>query len=312
MSSTYIKIPIYKASFGEEDIKAAGKVIKSGNIVAGKLVEEFEKKFANYVGGKYAVGVNSCTSGLFLSLLLLKPKRVSIPSVTFASVANSILQAGTKLEFKDEIHVGHAYRLKSTAVWDSAHELEKGCFHGGLDCYSFFPTKLIGGLEGGMIVTDSSQSATWLKQARDFGMKRGKYTWDYAVEFAGWKMAMNEVQAAVGLIQLKKLNKLNKKRRKIVSFYNQTLGLENSSLHVYPIMMENRGRFMNYMKRNGIQTSVHYRPLHKQPAYKTKGHFPKSEEWGIKEASLPLFSGLSHKQVKYISSKVIEYRRKYE
>lgn len=312
MSNTTKKIPVFKPAFGKEEIEAVSKVVRSGNIVAGRLVQEFEEKFAHYVGSKYAVAANSCTSALFLSLKLMRPKKVSIPSVTFVSVANSIIQSGAEVNFVDEIHVGHAYQLKPCPIWDSAHELEKNCFHGGLDCYSFFPTKNLGSLEGGMITTDNLRWAEWLRRARTFGEKPGRFTWDYTVMFPGWKMAMTEVQAAVGLAQLKKLDGLNQRRKVIIERYNKAFNLSNSSLHIYPIFVKNRKEFIQQMARLGIQTSVHYKPIHLQPAYRSNLSLPKSEEWGRREVSLPLYPELTMEQVDFVCQAVLKYRKQNE
>ncbi len=94
-----MKIPVAKPYFGEEEIKAVSDVIRSGWVVQGPKVAEFEEVVANYVGAKYAVAVNSCTSALYISLLLYgvgPGDEVIVPSFTFAATINSVLFTGAK------------------------------------------------------------------------------------------------------------------------------------------------------------------------------------------------------------------------
>lgn len=97
-----IKIPFYSRTWTNEEIDAVSGCIRSGHLTQGSLVEQFEGEFSRFVGSKYAIAVNSCTSSLFLCLKLLNPKKVSIPSMTFASVASDIIHAGGKIEWLDE------------------------------------------------------------------------------------------------------------------------------------------------------------------------------------------------------------------
>ena len=307
---------LFDPRFGKEELEAIHEVLSSGILTQGLKVAKLEKEFAIYVGSKYAVAVNSCTSALFLSLLYEKETsrmhKVKIPSVTFVSVANMILNAGLQLKFLDEIHVGNWYWLKGTSIIDSAHSLYRECYKtDSLMCFSFYPTKLLGSVEGGMIATDSERARDWLRKMRSNGMERkGMFDWDYIVELVGWKMNMNDIQAAIILTRLKKLEQYNKNREMIRDCYNTAFGLNNKSLHVYPLMVENRDEFIKQMTKVGIQCSVHFKPIHLQPAYKkylADNILTKSEEWGKKSVSIPLHENMDAFSAEMIIKKVNKY-----
>jgi len=307
-----IKIPIYKPQFGKEEIDAVTKVMESGHLSAGEEVDKFEEEFAEYLGAKFVVAVNSCTSALLLSIRCSVTPEISCPSCTFVSVSNMIIKSGKRIYFTDEIHVGNAYQLRPIPVWDCAHEIyfQKN-FESGLFCYSFYPTKLIASCEGGAIATDDEFLYRKLRLLRNHGMERKGFSWDYSVERIGYKMTMNNIQAAIARVQLKKLPELNEQRQKIVDIYNKELELTNTSLHIYPVQVEaeRRNEIMQKLEDEGIETSVHFKPIHKQPAYVRMMPnlvLPKSEEWGNTEISLPLWAGMTDKEVKHICKKVRE------
>lgn len=308
-------IPIYQPQFGAAEIRAASAVIASGQLTMGRQVREFEERFAAYVGAPHAVAVDTCTSAIFLSIqLLAEVEEIGVPSVTFVSVASSVLHAGRRLRFEDRLTVGHAYPLSGTPIWDCAHELSRGDYRAGqLRCYSFYPTKVLGSAEGGMIATDRADWADWLRKARAHGMVREGYDWDYAVEFLGWKLNMTNVQAAIGLVQLERLDALNAERQALLDRYNARLGSDNRSLHVYPILVEDRPAFIDQLKAAGIGCSVHFKPIHSQPAYLQQavqarvtqdGPLPRSEHWGRHAVSLPLWAGMSLDDIDYICDHV--------
>jgi len=312
-------IPIFKPDFGKDELAQVKEVLDSGMLACGKKTAELEEKFAKYVGCQYAVGVNSCTSALFLAYTTLNQNRlVYIPSVTFVSVANMAVHAGLHVEFNDSIPVGFGYRIGNTRIWDCAHELYRGCFHeitdsvnGTIACFSFYPTKNLGSAEGGMICTNDKGLAKYFRLMRSHGMERIGYDWDYSVQRAGWKFAMNDIQAAIALAKLNKLDHELSMRQKVVEWYNEELGKNVTGYHIYPIMVKDRDKLMKEMRKQGIGYTVNFKPIHLHPAYKNwhidREQLQGSEKWGTHELSLPLYPTLTKKEVAIVCQTVQKY-----
>jgi dTDP-4-amino-4,6-dideoxygalactose transaminase len=311
-------VPFCKISFDEREIDQIAYVIRGGHLTQGKETQILEKEFSSYVGSKYAIAVDSCTNALFLSLKYSNVGSedvVTIPSVTFASVANVILQAGATLDFEDEVYVGHPYYLKSNRpvkIVDSAHAIERGIyrdFDRSLMCFSFYPTKQIGSCEGGMICTNDYYAMEWLSSARMHGRHGAGYVYD--IKFPGYKMNMTDVQAAMVRIQLSKLDTMNLRRKEIVNYYNEQLKEAVTSRHLYSIEMDDRDEFIKYMHQQGINCSVHfYTPLHQQTAYKrfNSKALPKSETFSKRTVSLPFYYGMEQEDLDYVIDAVKAWR----
>jgi len=342
-----MKIPFALPSINDKEIKAVESVLKSGWLAQGKKVQEFEEEFAEYVGAKYAVAVNSCTAALFLAIKSLDLKSntaFEVPSITFTASAASIMHAGHRPKFIDvnkdtlipdeyirynptvRVHLT-GVRLKQATneltIQDSAHLVSPGQFKNnkGLACFSFYATKNMTTGEGGMIVTNDKKKADWLRLARSHGQTKDNYkryvegganNWRYSIEFPGWKMNMNDMQAAIGIEQLKKLPELDNKRQSIVDRYNKAFKLERTGLHLYPIISENRDEFVRKMHQDGIGCSVHFLPLHKMPAYDKYSPAVglRNSEWlGNRLVSLPLYPDMTDKEVDYVIEKTLKYNK---
>lgn len=321
-------IPFKVLPIGENEIKAVENVLRSKSISMGKVVAELEKKFADYVDSKYAIAVDSCTSALFLSLKYRAldnnghmPTHVKIPSMTVPLVANTVEHTGANIHFVDECEwVGHSYEMMPYNVIDSAHRVSKGQykeFPDSLMCFSFYPTKPITSCEGGMICTDDINAVNWLKKARWYGRNEGdtliKNSWEYDIEFAGWKMNMTDVQAALALEQLKRLPELDKKRQDVVDAYNLFLNEDNTSLYLYRINVPKRDMFIKYMKENGVECGIHFKPLHYMKAFKNcmKDDLSKTEEMALTTVSLPSYDSLTGDDIAFISLLVKEWGYKH-
>jgi dTDP-4-amino-4,6-dideoxygalactose transaminase len=316
--STSIRIPFYKRDWTDGEIEAVASCIKSGHLTQGDLVERFEEEFKDFTGAKYAVAVNSCTSALFLCLKFLSPKKVSMPSMTFASVASCVIHAGGELGWLDESWSGSRYALisnnpKPGIIYDSAHALHRGDSSkkpNDLVCYSFYPTKNLSGAEGGMIATNNKEYAEWLKKAR-WHARVGK-NWDYVIEFAGWKMNMTDVQAALGIDYLKRIDNEAAKRKILLDLYNQLLGTSIKSDHIFQTIVDKRDDFVRSMEGNGIECSMHFKPVHKQPAFRQYyKKLPKSEHFEKFAVSLPLFPSMKASEVEEICGQVNEWNSKH-
>ena len=165
---------------------------------------------------------------------------------------------------------------------------------GETGCFSFYPTKNLTTFEGGMIITQSKKMAENLRSLRNHGITKSlqqRFTkghpWDFDIKQMGYNFRIDEIRSSLGLSQLKKIKKMNKLRRSACKYYNKNLKnidgvyiyedpkLESNSCHLYVIkILSNFGitrnnLFANFIK-NGIRTSVHYKPLHKFSLYKNK------------------------------------------
>lgn len=310
------EIPFFRPDIGEEEIDAASKILKSGYLVLGSEVRSFEEKFAKCIGAEHCVATNSLTNGYLMVLEYLKPKWVDIPSMTFVSMATIPALMGIEIRFRDRMYMGRKYAIKTDNIdiVDSAHEIQRGMYEndGRFWLFSFHATKNITtGGQGGMIVCPDKESYEHFMQTRSCGMIRGESSWDYTVNIPGYHAYMNDYNACIGNVQLEKLDKMNAKRKEIVNLYNDLLGESNESLHLYTILVEERDKFIEYMKDNKIQCSVHYRPIHMQPAFSgISANLPKTEMVAKRIVSLPLYCGMKKNQIKYICDIVNEWRGK--
>jgi dTDP-4-amino-4,6-dideoxygalactose transaminase len=189
--------------------------------------------------------------------------------------------------------------------------------------------------EGGMVVTRNKKWAEKVRRMRSHGMEA--LSWDkyhghlssYDIQGLGYNYRTTEIQSALGLVQLKKLDRNNMKRKRLVDIYRKELqGSEGISIpfsrfrgspsyHIFPILVPpsvDRNRLMARLKDFGIQTSVHYPPVHLFSFYRERfgherGMLPKTEEVSRKEVTLPLQPRMNEKDAKWIAEKVKEAMR---
>jgi dTDP-4-amino-4,6-dideoxygalactose transaminase len=209
-------------------------------------------------------------------------------------------------------------------IEDAAHAVSaryKGRLIGSSDnptAFSFYATKNMTTAEGGMLTTNSDEINQWLRRARFFGINRHGLLkepqhpdWPYTVEFPGWKSNASEFQAALGLVQLPKLEALNARRRAIADYYNQRFGYRWTGLHLYPAFVDNREEFLRRMQTAGIQCSVHYIPLHWMPAFQgcEAAELPNTEWLGKHLVTIPMYADLSDIDVEYVADSAARYTR---
>jgi len=188
--------------------------------------------------------------------------------------------------------------------------------HGNCVCFSFHPVKNLAMPTGGAITLngkDITKFSSILKSLRWCGISNRHGT-KYDVPRLGWNYYMNEISAGIGLIQLKKLNEMNRKRKKIAKRYWKELSVENKmtfnsncSYHLYWIRVKNRESFMKKMKENFIETGIHYFPIHKMSFYKSKLRLPITEKITNEIVSLPIHPSLSENDI----SKIIKATNRY-
>jgi len=204
---------------------------------------------------------------------------------------------------------------------------------GDIGCFSFFSNKNMVTGEGGMITTNNDKLAEEIKRRRSHGMT--SISWDrykghafsYDVTTLGFNYRANEISSALGLCQLKKLDKNNAIRKDLSELYRKYL--ENikfinlpfkkidgeSSHHIFPILLDekvDRTKFMEFLKGNGIQTSIHYPLIHLFSYYRNtfgfkEGMLPITEYIGRNEVTLPLHPLLGKEDVKYIADRILEF-----
>jgi dTDP-4-amino-4,6-dideoxygalactose transaminase len=290
---------------------------KFSNILHDNIVTEFEENFANYVGAKYSCSINSATNAIFL-LFLNKGMEIKVPSMIPPVVLNALITSGNSINFVDNIDwIGNSYILHDFGnykIIDSAQKVERNQFKKEANPYdlmifSHYPTKPVGGCDGGMIVSDDYEKISWLKEAVLNGMAFSENNWDRKIKFPGYKMYMNSIQAFIANKNLEKLEDNKVKIERILKIYNENLGYINESNHLYRIEVNHNKKFIEYMKENEVICGVHYLPQHKNPIYSKKDqHCPISEKASEKTVSIPFHPNLTDNDL----DKIIKLIQKYE
>jgi len=187
--------------------------------------------------------------------------------------------------------------------------------HGFAVCFSFHPVKNLAMPTGGAITLNGKnyeKMKSAIKSRRWCGISNRKGT-SYDVNEVGWNYYMNEFSAAIGLVQLEKLDKLNRKRKKIARRYFQEINMdekmplnEDCVYHLYWLRVKNRKQFMDKMNKKGIETGIHYKPIHQMTVYKNKQSLPITEKIGKEVVSIPIHPNLTEKNVNYIIKTINE------
>jgi len=376
-----MKIEFYKHTITQKDIANAVEVMNSLFLTTGETVAEFERRFSQYLGLKYTVGVTSCTAALHLSLLAygigLGDEVITTP-MTFIATANSIIYAGATPVFIDvepdtaNINVDliesaitsrtkailpvHLYgqmcdmkmirqiadRHHLIVIEDAAHAIEAsrdGIRPGQLGdaaCFSFYATKNITSGEGGAVSTNNEEIAEKLKKLRLHGMSKGaaeRYSkryehWD--MEMLGWKCNMSNIQAALLLNQLERIEQNWQRREDICRLYEEAfmddpqlaclkvLPNSKSARHMFTILVppEKRDSTLWQLQARGIGVAVNYRSLHLLSYYRKtygykRGMFSVAEKIGDSTITLPLYPKLTDKEVQYVIQTVKEVTAEY-
>lgn len=222
-----------------------------------------------------------------------------------------------------------------TLIEDAAHacganyEAQKIGSISPMTCFSFHAVKNLTCGEGGAIFTNNSLWARRLREMRWLGISKDTYTrsspdrvyaWQYWVNELGYKYHMHDISAAIGLVQLKRLEENNSKRRQIVRKYMEGFAGHSwielppehpnvrSAWHIFHIKVPDRDRLVAHLKRNGIAPGVHYYPAHMHPYYAAlQSQCPIAEEIWKRIVSLPLFPDMTDEQIHHVIETVISF-----
>jgi len=283
---------------------------------------ELEKEFAAYVGAKYACIANSASSIMSLLLMTIRqniPQQflslypIKLPSMIPVAMANIVHNSAVPAVWSDDVDwVGHSYVLYdskmalyrldpkalSFKIIDSAQEVRRNQFKEDANdedvmVFSLYPTKPVGGIDGGVLVSNDLEKVNYFRAAMHLGVgshKIGDGSWEKALLLPGWKLHPNAAQCYVALENLKKLDEKYEKIDKIAEKYNDAFSLDNKSRHLYRINVKDRRPFMAKMKELGIQTGIHYAPAHYYPFYDIAeaNSLDKTIEQGKTTVSIPL------------------------
>ncbi|MFZ1980085.1 MAG: DegT/DnrJ/EryC1/StrS family aminotransferase [Smithella sp.] len=202
---------------------------------------------------------------------------------------------------------------------------------GDISCFSFFSNKNISTGEGGMICTDSDEYAKKIRLMRSHGMtsqtldRHKGHAYSYDVVSLGYNYRIDEIHAALARVQLKKLYDGNNLRLKAAGIYKKGLSkidqitipfadkADQTNYHIFPILLDksvNRNDLMTYLRQNGIQTSIHYPPIHQFSFFENfnfKHKLPHTEYVGLHELTLPMYPGITG----YQQESVINFLHKY-
>lgn len=241
---------------------------------------------------------------------------------------------------------------KPIIIEDAAHALgachaEDGspvgsCTFSDMAAFSFHAVKTITTGEGGMVTTNDKELAQRLRMLRSHGMERNSENfcgtlpedagpWSYEQQALGFNYRITDIQAALGLSQLNKLDSFIARRREIALYYDEVFSdasaitpvqssIEShnrSGHHLYVVLIDfaeiekSRAEVMETLRARGIGTQVHYIPLHRQPFHSSRGvgghdQFVNTEAYYRKCLSLPLFPGLTNEEVEYVATNILE------
>jgi perosamine synthetase len=354
-------IPIAKPYLTNAEADEASRVVLSGWVAQGPKVKEFEEKFAEYTGARYAVAISNCTAALHLSMIVSEigaGDEVICPSMSYIATANSIRYTGATPVFAEvdpvnfnldpadaeskitsrtkaimiahqigmpadidafkEICARHNIKLIEDAACasGSSYKGKKIGSHSELVCFSFHPRKVITTGEGGMITTSNEKLRDRLKLLRQHAMASSsidRHNTSSALSEdhveLGYNYRMTDIQAAVGIVQLSRLDEIVMERRNIAANFIRNL----SDIKWLMMPEEKEGFFTNYQSfavrvhndspvsrdelmlrlgEKGISTRRGVMTAHRETAYKdlySKLSLPVSESASDNSLMLPIF-----------------------
>jgi len=366
-------LPYARQWVEEDDIAAVARVLRGDWLTTGPTVAEFERRFADRVGARYAVALSSGTAALHAACFAAGVGRgdeVITSPMTFVASANCALFLGAKPAFADidprtynidpaeiekkitphtkaiipvhytgqpcDLDAIHAIarRHNLTVIEDAAHALGaeyKGRPVGSISdmtVFSFHPVKHITTGEGGMVTTDDAELYQWLLLFRSHGITRdpemmteNEGPWYYEALDLGFNYRLSDIQAALGISQLAKLDRFLARRREIAARYNDAFAelpavqipyqapYGRSAWHLYVLSLrleelrKGRREIFDALRAENIGVNVHYIPVYHHPYYRWLGdpdscslqgfYCYQAEELYRRIITLPLFPAMT-------------------
>jgi perosamine synthetase len=365
-----MRVHLSRPDITEKEIQAVVEVLRTPNLSLGPKLPEFEQAFADYIGMRRAVAVNSGTSALHLCALAMgigPGDEVITTPFTFIATSNIVLMVGAKPVFVDidpvilnidAEQIASKISAKTKAIipvevfgspagFDSIcrvaaeHNLavlEDSCealgsslngkkcgTFGVMSTFAFYPNKQMSTGEGGMILTDDEAKADHCCALRNQG--RGKTSGWLGHQMLGYNYRLSDINCALGIAQLARIEEMKAKRKKAARLYQQMLaGDERLTVpaeedgcdvnwFVFVVRLSNdfgkaqRDRVLDLMREAGVQVSNYFPPVHLQPfmveqfGYK-KGDFPVTEQVAERTIALPFYNNLSRDEADIVCSEL--------
>lgn len=376
-------INVFQPSLGNEELKKIEEVFSSNWLGKGKLVNEFENKFANYLSTdcKNIKSTNCCTEGLFSSMKILEIKEdeeVIMPTISFVGAANAVCANKSKLVFCDVdkrtlnvtakdiekkitnktkaillLHYGGipcemdeimemAGSYKIPVIEDSACSVAskykgKACGTiGDIGIWSFDAMKILVCGDGGALYIKDEERAKFAEKLLYFGLEsKSGYSntvdskwWEFEISQFGHRSIMNDVTAAMALVQLERLDGFIQRRKEIHQMYNEGLAELNwldlpqtikenseSSYYFYHVQIkkDKRDLLASYLREKGIYTTFRYYPLHWVSLYGQKSEVFENAEYAANNTlCIPIHQSLKDEEVIYIIEQIRAFGKKFD
>ena len=354
-TSKQFRIGLARYDAGPEEVDAVREVIDSGVLTNGPRTAEFEDAFARRHGTAHAVAVANGTialTGIYIALGIGEGDEVIVPSMTFVSTATSVIHAGARPIFADVddqtftldvesaeelvsertkaivvVHyagqAGNLHELqelaerRGVALIEDAAQAHGSTYRsrpvGGQSAaamFSFTPTKNITTGEGGLVTTNDSGVARRLRLLRNHGQSS-----PYEHQMLGFNWRMTEMQAAIGVVQLTRLDAILTRKRANAAWMNDRLS-GTPGLHLpmalpdrdhgymlYTVLVDDgRDRIMEGLHSAGIEARLYFPPVHRQPIFaNTRVSLPVTERLAQQMISLPFHSKLTSNELCYMA-----------
>jgi len=372
-----MNIPLSSPDITQKEIDSVVAVLKTPSLSLGPKLPEFEKKFAEYIGTKHAIAVNSGTSGLHLCIRALDIKdgdEVITTPFSFIASSNCVLFERAKPVFIDiredtlnidenkiekaitkrtkailPVHVfGYPCDMTKLTKLAKKHKLaviEDACeaigakiddkqagTYGKCSVFAFYPNKQMTTGEGGIIVTDDGKIARLIRSMRNQGRDESM-SW-LKHNRLGYNYRLSDINCALGIAQLERIEEILAKRKKVAREYNACLsGIDEivlpplggkglrRSWFVYVIRLKEqfsaaqRDKLIRLLRDDGIGCNVYFPAIHLQPLYRDefgyqRGIFPKAEAVADRTIALPFFNNLKTEAIKKVAASLKKNIRK--